>query len=69
MREVSPSSMLVLGSRSVCELTVREYAAHERVSTRTVWTWIQKGAVSVRRTPGGSVRVQLASTTLKSSEV
>lgn len=41
------------------ELTVKEYAAHERVTTRTVWTWIGKGAVPVRRTPGGHVRVQI----------
>lgn len=44
---------------AVHELTVKEYAQHERVTTRTVWTWISKGAVPVRRTPGGSVRVQL----------
>jgi len=41
------------------ELTVKEYARHEQVTTRTVWTWISKGAVPVRRTPGGSVRVQV----------
>lgn len=62
MNDVSPQSLTVLGSRSTQELTVREYAEHERVSTRTVWTWIQKGAVTVRRTPGGSVRVQIPST-------
>ena len=39
------------------ELTVKEYAAVERVTPRTVWTWIAKGAVPVRRTPGGRVRV------------
>ena len=43
------------------ELTVKEYAIHERVTTRTVWTWISKGAIPVRRTPGGSVRVQITS--------
>lgn len=39
------------------ELKVKEYAAAERVTTRTVWHWIAKGAVSVRRTPGGGVRI------------
>jgi len=39
------------------ELTVKELAAVERVSERTVWNWIAKGAVPVRRTPGGGVRI------------
>lgn len=39
------------------ELTVKELAAVERVSERTVWTWIAKGAVDVRRTPGGGIRI------------
>jgi predicted site-specific integrase-resolvase len=40
------------------ELTVKEYAAHERVDERTVRRWITKGAVTVRRTPGGGIRIQ-----------
>lgn len=39
------------------ELTVKEYAAVERVTVRTVQRWIDKGAVHVRRTPGGGLRV------------
>lgn len=39
------------------ELTVKEYARYERVCERTVWYWIQKGAVLIRHTPGGGVRV------------
>lgn len=39
------------------ELTVKEYAAVERVTVRTVQRWIDKGAISVRRTPGGGLRV------------
>lgn len=39
------------------ELTVKEYAARERVTERTVWNWISKGAVPVRHTPGGRVRI------------
>jgi excisionase family DNA binding protein len=41
------------------ELTVKEYAQAERVTERTVWTWIAKGAIEVRRTPGGRVRIPL----------
>jgi hypothetical protein len=39
------------------EWTVKEYARIERVSERTVWTWIAKGAVPTRRTPGGRIRI------------
>ena len=39
------------------ELTVKELAAKERVDERTVRRWIEKGAVDVRRTPGGGVRI------------
>lgn len=39
------------------ELTVKEFAHLERVTERTVWNWIAKGAVNVRRTPGGGVRI------------
>lgn len=39
------------------ELTVKEYARRERVTVRTVRHWIAKGAVEIRRTPGGGVRI------------
>ncbi len=41
------------------ELTVKAFAAREQVTVRTVWHWIEKGAVQVRRrrTCGGGVRV------------
>lgn len=39
------------------ELTVKEFAARERVDERTVRRWIVKGALPVRRTPGGGVRI------------
>lgn len=39
------------------DLKVKEFAARERVTERTVWTWISKGAVEIRRTPGGGVRI------------
>ena len=39
------------------EMTVKEYAARERVTERTVWVWLAKGAVKCRKTPGGGIRV------------
>jgi len=39
------------------EWKVREYAELERVTPRTVKRWIEKGAIRVRRTPGGGVRI------------
>lgn len=39
------------------EYTVKEFAAIERVTPRTVHTWIAKGAIEVRRTPGGGLRI------------
>lgn len=41
------------------ELTVKELAAAERVTEKTVRRWIDKGAVETRRTPGGGVRIVL----------
>jgi excisionase family DNA binding protein len=40
------------------ELTVKEFAAKERVDERTVRRWIEKGAVECRRTPGGGIRIR-----------
>ena len=39
------------------EYTVREFAERERVTEVTVRRWVAKGAVEVRRTPGGGVRI------------
>jgi len=39
------------------EYTVKEFATRERVTERTVHRWIEKGAVDVRRTPGGRIRI------------
>lgn len=39
------------------ELTVRQFAKVEGVSERQVRTWIAKGAMEVRRTIGGGVRI------------
>jgi predicted site-specific integrase-resolvase len=39
------------------EWTVREFAALERVVPRTVYRWADKGAITVRRTPGGRLRI------------
>lgn len=39
------------------ELKVKQFAEREGVTERTVWNWIGKGAVKVRRTPGGGIRI------------
>jgi DNA-binding transcriptional MerR regulator len=39
------------------EYKVDEFARLERVHPRTVREWIAKGAVEVRRTPGGGIRI------------
>lgn len=44
-------------SEPMYELTVRELAILERVSERTVYTWLTKGAVPFRKTPGGGIRI------------
>ncbi len=50
--------MMVMGRGARhAELTVKEYAQRQRVTERTVWTWVRKQAVQVRRTPGGGVRI------------
>lgn len=61
----SPQMFVVGHGRHRREWTVKEYAAVERVTERTVWSWIAKGAVAVRKTPGGGVRIV---EDLKSSE-
>lgn len=45
--------------RDVTQLvTVKEYAAEYRVTERTVYYWIEKGAVEVRRHgPRGGIRI------------
>lgn len=39
------------------EYTVKDYARREQVTERTVHRWIEKGAVHVRRTAGGGIRI------------
>jgi hypothetical protein len=58
-----PTIMFLGGKRAAQqsdsrELKVKEYAEREQVDERTVWRWIAKGAVTVRRTPGGGVRIK-----------
>lgn len=56
-------------SEDITEYTVKELANRERVNERTVYRWIDKGAVDVRRTPGGGVRiVERRSTILRITE-
>lgn len=42
---------------TVSEFTVRDFARKEQVNVCTVQRWIVKGAVEVRRTPGGGIRI------------
>lgn len=39
------------------EFTVRDFARKEQVNEKTVRRWIVKGAVTIRRTPGGGIRI------------
>jgi hypothetical protein len=57
--DVSEQSVHIFGhgENKRVEFTVKEYARLERVSEVTVRRWIVKGAVPVRRTPGGGLRV------------
>ena len=57
-REITEDSLMVAGGeRSPVGLTVKEYAAVERVDERTVRRWVTKQAVPYRRTPGGGIRI------------
>lgn len=55
--EAQPSLTIHRPGRKTTEWTVREYAEIERVTVVTVRRWIAKGAINVRRTPSGGVRV------------
>lgn len=50
-------SLYVFGNSTRAEFTVKEFARRELVTVRTVKRWISKGAVEIRRTPGGGVRI------------
>jgi ribosomal protein L34E len=39
------------------DLTVKQFAKREQVTSRQVRRWIDKGAIEVRRTPGGGIRI------------
>lgn len=42
------------------ELTVKEFAERERVTPRTVYNWIDKGALTdYRKTLGGKIRIRV----------
>jgi excisionase family DNA binding protein len=38
-------------------LTIKEFAAEWGVSERTVYSWKDKGALRILKTPGGRVRI------------
>ncbi|MCL4848734.1 MAG: MerR family DNA-binding transcriptional regulator [Acidobacteria bacterium] len=52
MAEQTRESKLVVRT-----FTIRKYAALHQVAPSTVRRWIAKGAVVVRRTPGGQIRI------------
>ena len=39
------------------EYTARQFASREGVHVRTVWRWVTKGALPIRRTPSGRIRI------------
>lgn len=55
--EAGGAALMAGASSDVRELTVREFAEQERVTERQVRRWIKSGAVAVRRTPGGGIRI------------
>lgn len=57
--EITEDSVRIFGGCMRTEFTVKEYAHLERVDERTVRRWIAKGAVPVRRTPGGGIRIKV----------
>lgn len=58
--QVTERSLIIVGQHgaSNVEWTVTEYARVEKVDPRTVKRWIAKGALNVRRTPGGHLRIK-----------
>jgi excisionase family DNA binding protein len=59
MTEVTERSLLIAGgSHQPTEWTVSQYASIEQVDRKTVLRWIAKGALEVRRTPGGHFRIR-----------
>ncbi len=54
---MTPSMARAQAAEPYPELTVREFALAERVTERTVRRWIAKGALAVRYTAGGGIRI------------
>jgi hypothetical protein len=52
-----PSLQIHGPRRKTTEWTVSQFAEREQVTPLTVRRWIEKGAVEVRRTPGGGIRI------------
>ena len=51
------------------DYTVKQFAQREQVNERTVRRWIDKGAVDIRRTPGGRVRILEAPRTDRKADI
>lgn len=60
MNSVTEHSLMIAGGRPQPrgEWTVSQYAQIEQVDRKTVLRWIAKGALEVRRTPGGHFRIR-----------
>lgn len=58
--QITERSLMILGGQAArrSEWTVSQYAEHEQVDRKTVLRWIAKGALIVRRTPGGHFRIK-----------
>lgn len=58
--EITEHSLQIVGGASsrAPEWTVSDYAKAEQVDRKTVLRWIAKGALLVRRTPGGHFRIR-----------
>jgi hypothetical protein len=55
--QVTENSLIIVGSSARHEWTVKQFAKAEQVDPKTVRRWIAKGALHVRRTPGGHFRI------------
>lgn len=54
-----PEASLTVPARPPSTVTVAELAAHWKVSLRTIYRDIRKGALPAYRTPGGTVRIKM----------
>jgi hypothetical protein len=51
------SSLSSIGTIPPGGETVQEYAFRQSVTVRTVWRWLEKNLLIVRKTPSGRIRI------------